>query len=242
MRLAIRSMVVSCALVFAAIPAHATPIDVRVLSSRSTATVTVGLFLGPLTTKSSTGSDPVSESLSQTYCENEVGNLFECDGQPPLGSFVVGDVAGNAAADWLEVSAYGNGGAAPFQGRGVAEADSEWTFSPLVDGIATIDILGSNDFIEAWQSASLFDLTANEPVWQFISIRYDLGISQTVPTLLSAEHIYVMHLNAYAGGQGDTTSSTLRVSGIRAVPDNVDSLVCLCIGVLFALLGKQLLA
>ena len=61
-----------------------------------------------------------------------------------------------------------------------------------------------------------------------------------MPTLLSAEHIYVMHLNAYAGGQGDTTSSTLRVSGIRAVqvPDNVDSFVCLCMGLLVALLGK----
>jgi hypothetical protein len=32
MRLALRSILVSCALVLAAVPAHATPIDVRVLS------------------------------------------------------------------------------------------------------------------------------------------------------------------------------------------------------------------
>jgi hypothetical protein len=112
----------------------------------------------------------------------------------------------------------------------VAEADGEWTFSPLQDGVADIGIVGDNNFIEAWQSASLFDLTSNEQVWYFYSNTYDLGISETMPTLLDADHVYVMHLNAFAAGRGDGTWSNLRVSGIRAVPDNVDSFVCLCMG------------
>lgn len=65
-----------------------------------------------------------------------------------------------------------------------------------------------------------------------------MGITETVPTFLDADHVYVMHLKVFAAGRGDTTRSTLRVSGIQAVPDNVDSFMCLCMGLLVALLGK----
>jgi hypothetical protein len=218
MRLALRSMVVSCALVFAAIPAHATPIDVRVLSATFTATVTVAQG-ADTQTETATNSDPVSKSLYREYCND----IFMC-------AFADAD----ATAGLLDVSATGYS----FFADAVANADSEWTFSPLWGGVSYIDIVGDNNFIEAWQSASLFDVTSNEQVWYFYSNRYDLGISETVPTLLNADHVYVMHLNAFAAGRGDGTWSNLRVSGIRAVPDNVDSFVCLYIGLLAALLAK----
>jgi hypothetical protein len=145
----------------------------------------------------------------------------------------------DASADLLDVLAYANGGIAfPGLTGAHAAADSEWTFSPLVDGVADITIFLSGIFVEGFQSASLFDVTANQLLWQ-VSAKFVGDTTEVVPTLLSAQHVYAMHLHARANGASDSTLSTLRVSGIQAaaVPDTVDSFMCLCMGLLVAVLG-----
>ena len=219
-------------LFFAAGPAQASPIHVQVLSKQFTVTVTVSLRGSLADTKTSTSSDPVSESLSGMWCDDNF-QIVDCGSPAPL--FLTGLADADAAADLLGVSAIGS---ALYAGDAIATAETEWTFSPVVDGVAYIDIFGTHSFICCGQSASLFDLTVNEPVWQFSSTFWQLGLSQTVPTLLSTEHVYQMRLAASAYGSGDYTWSNLHVSGIQAVPDNVDSFVCLCMGLLVALLGK----
>lgn len=127
------------------------------LSAQFTATVTVGLrFISFTETRTSTGQDPVSESLSRTFCEGDSG-YFMCERPNPL---FVGELHAARRLALLAVSASGDGGHAMFQGDGVAEADSEWTVSPLVDGVADFNILGRMVPIESLLTASLFDLTA----------------------------------------------------------------------------------
>lgn len=152
------SSVLALMLIFVAAPAWGSTIDVRVLSANFTAFVALGLLnSNPSKTKTSMGPEPVSASLSQTYCQDEFFNQFECD--DPNSVMVL---SGDAAADWLEVSAFGSGGLAGiFTGAAIAEANSEWTFSPVRDGVAYIGILGSNGFHESLSTASLFDLTTN---------------------------------------------------------------------------------
>lgn len=54
------------------------------LSAQFTATVTVGLrFISFTETRTSTGPDPVSESLSRTFCEGDSG-YFMCERPNPL--------------------------------------------------------------------------------------------------------------------------------------------------------------
>ena len=222
------STVLVLTFIFVAAPAQGSTIDVRVLSAKFSATMTVAWGDNTLPqTKTTTSPYPVSDFLDQGFCEDDFGNISLCDGGWPSGF-------ASAAAGFLDVEAIG---LASHFATDIAEADTELTFSPFVDGVAYIDIVGDNSFIESWQSASLFDLTANEQVWRFFAIRYDFGIQETVPTFLDADHVYVMHLNAFAAGRGDGTFSTLRVSNLH-VPDNVDSFMCLCIGLLVALIGK----
>ena len=221
------SAVLALTFIFAATPAQGSTIDVRVLSAKFTATVTVAWRFDPATTetKTSTGPDPVSESLHRAYCEDLTG-VFLCES----GFKALAD----AAAGFLDVST--SGSADQFT-HAIATADSEWTFSPLWDGTAVIDILGESSLIESSQFASLFDLTADEQVWQF-STSNAFGMYEVVPTVLNAQHVYAMHLTAFAAGREDHAFSELHVSGIRAVPDTVDSFVCLCMGLLVAVLGK----
>jgi hypothetical protein len=145
---------------------------------------------------------------------------------------------GTATADLLELSAYASGQVG-FPSAG-ARAYADWTFAPLVDGVADITIFMSGFYLSGFQSASLFDVTANQVLWEF-STNYCCDFSpntKVAQTPLSAQHVYAMHLYASAAAQGDSTLSTLRVSGIQAVPDNVGSFMCLCMGLLVALLGK----
>lgn len=236
------STVLALTLPLAATPAQASTIDVRVLSSKFTATVEIGHESGGSQKKTSMGPDPVSESVSQAYCDVDLSGVFPCDSGASDPIFV-GATQADASASLLEVLAYADGGGGSWigvlQGGAGAVADSEWTFRPLVDGVAVIDIFLSGLYISGIQSASLFDVTANQLLWQFSTISAT-PYTEVVPTPLSAQHVYAMHLHASALGQGDTTLSTLRVSGIQAaaVPDNVDSFACLCMGLFVALLGK----
>lgn len=222
---------VALTLIFAAEPAQGNTIDIRVLSATFTSTVTVAANPNPATkeTKTSKGAAPVSESLHRAYCD-DLTNVVVCESGPGAASYANAD----AAAALLDVSAVGS---AYWYTDAIAYADSEWTFSPVWDGTAVINIFGVSSFIESTQHASLFDVTANEQVWLFSTDRA-LGMSEVVPTSLYADHVYAMHLTAFAAGRGDYTLSNVQVSGIRAVPDNVDTFVCFCMGLLAALLGN----
>jgi hypothetical protein len=223
MKLALRSIVVSCALVFAATPALATPIDVRVLSATYSVTVTVGGHPEYVTeTKTSTDSSPVSESLYRNYIPQDT----------EFGMF--GDALAIATADLLDVSTFGLSaiGTSLFT---ISSADTQFTFSPLADGVADFTINGGSGVFSLPYSASLFDVTTNTQMWEFSL----LGgfFHETVPTFLDGEHVYSMHLHALAVSQADGVDSEMHVSGIRAVPDTVDSFVCLCMGLFAAVLG-----
>ena len=217
------STALALTLVFVATPAQASTIGVHLLSATYSVTLTVGGHPEyPFETITSTDSAPVSESLSRVYIPADLENgLF-------------GSAEAIATAGPLEVFAVASG--SPIgQLFAQAEATSEWMFSPVQDGVADIDILAFNGAVTVLQTARMFDLTANAQVWQFVA---ENGIDETVPTLLRADHVYAMHLTTRATARGDFVSSTLRVSGIQAVPDNVDSFMCLCIGLLVALMGK----
>ena len=208
--------------VFMATPAYASSIGVEVLSVTFTATVTVALNSPPDThTESSTDSVPVSESLSRTWSEG--GDSF---------------AEATAIADLLEVSTEAFALSLAGGAQAVAYADSVWTFSPSEDGIADIGIFGEQGFIDATQSVTLFDVTADQLVWQYSIGIGAIGMSHLVPTTLDADHVYSMHLTARARASNDATNSTLRVSGIQAVPENADTLLCLCLGLLFVLYGR----
>ena len=75
-------------------------------------------------------------------------------------------------------------------------------------------------------------------LWEFSTETFAPTLHETVPTFLSAENVYLIHLTAFIHSSHDGAYSALRVSGIQAVPDNVDSFMCLCMGMLVALLGK----
>jgi hypothetical protein len=117
-----------------------------------------------------------------------------------------------------------------------AFADSEWTFSPLVDGVADFSIHGGPGIIPLPYSATLFDVTTNTQMWGGSLVGG--FVNETESTFLDAEHVYAMHLTATAYSSGDFTNTSVHVSGIQAVPDNIDSFMCLCMGLLVALLGK----
>ena len=86
----------------------------------------------------------------------------------------------------------------------------------------------------------LFDRTANAQLWRFDAPYMVWGpddITETVRTYLDADHVYVLHLHTYGVSYGEGTFGTnLRVSNLH-VPDNADTFVCLCRGLLVALLG-----
>ena len=234
------STVLALTLALAATAAQASTIDVRVLTATYSVTVAVHHPHDPVApSKTATSSSPISESLFRMWCEpNDLnGPIVACESVPP-GFYMHAEAEASATADLLELSALAHG----YVGitNAGATADSEWTFSPLADGTADFEIFMSGFWIAGFQSASLFDVTANQVLWEF-STRYCcdlLANTRVAQTPLSAQHVYAMHLNARAGGQGDTTLSTLRVTGLRAVPDNVNSFVCLCMGLLLALVGK----
>ena len=124
-------------------------------------------------------------------------------------------------------------GLAIFFTDAIADADSEWTFSPLVDGVADFSIHGGSGVIPLPYSATLFDVTTNTQMWGFSLVGG--FVTETVSTFLNAEHVYAMHLTANAYGSGDGSVTSVHVSGIRAVPDSVDSFMFLCLGLLVAL-------
>ena len=219
------STVVVLAFAFVATPAHGSTIDVRVLSATYSVTVRIGGHPEyPAETKTSTHSSPVSESLSRYYVPLE---------DPMWG--VYGEARATATADLLDVVAAG------FSELGTSlntssYADTQWTFSPLVDGVADFSIHGGAGVFSSPFSATLFDVTTNTQMWEFSQVGWVL--SETVYTFLHAEHVYAMHLSAQAHSSADGVLTDMHVSGIRAVPENADSFVCLCMGLLVALLGK----
>jgi hypothetical protein len=222
MKQTLQSIVVSCALVIAATPAQATPIDVRVLSASYSVTVTIGVHPDHvIETKTSTDLDPVTESLSS------VGGIY-------------GYAEANATADFLDVWVDGFSlPATPLYT--ISSADTRWTFSPVEDGVADFGILWERGHIFVLLSATLVDVTTNAQVWEFSSLQYGLYLSETVPTFLDADHVYAMNLTASAESRGDGVYGDLHLSGVRAVPDDVDSFMCLCLGLLVVLLGKRVL-
>lgn len=229
------STVLALTLTLVATPALGTPIDVRVLSATHSVTVGISGFGFPWKSKTSTASSPVSESLFQMYCDTLERPWFECESVTP-DVISPAFAEASATAGLLELTASAQGNPSP---AALATADSEWTFSPLVDGVADINILLGNVWTSEYASASLFDVTANQLLWQF-SVRPPNGVV-VVPTLLSAQHVYAMDLHASAVTTGSGRHSYVRVSGIQAVavPDNVDTFMCLCMGLLVALLGRS---
>ena len=218
MKLAVRTTVLVLSFIAAA-PAHASTIDIRVLSASHTATVTTSQFSNTQT-KSATDSLPVTANLYTEYIPDDL-----------LAGFF-GTAIADASADLMEVSTRGS---ASWTTEAIASADSEWTFSPLVGGMATIDILGTLGSVESRHSVSLFDMTANQQLWQFAMVACcELGLSETVSTMLAADHVYAMHLTAFAAARGDFTLSELSVSGLRvvSVPDRSGAFACLAIGLL----------
>ena len=203
-----------------AAPTYATTIEIQVLSVTHTATVTVARF-PDLTRQTETATDavPVAVSLSQTYC-----NDYFC------GAYAVA----NASADLLEISATAYAGYA----RAWASVDSALTFAPLSDGLAEIGVVGVAGIVASTHSVTLFDITANQQLWAFAGQRGSF-IDQTMLTPLSAAHVYAVHLTATAEGSNDSSNSTLRLSGLRAVPDEGGTLMYLGLGVVVLLLTHR---
>lgn len=218
------STVLLLAFALVATPAQGSTI-VNVLNATYSVTVTVGGHPEyPTETTTSTDSRPVSESLSRVYipADTEFGNYGYADA--------------TASAGWLDVLTMGGSWFA----ESGAFADSEVIFSPLEDGVAVFNIDGNHGIVHNGQSVTLFDVTANTQMWTFSTERWAPSLFETVPTFLSAENIYSIHLTAFIHSSGDGAYSALHASGIQAVPDNVHSFMCLCMGLLVALLGWKL--
>jgi hypothetical protein len=210
------------AFAFVATPAQGNTI-VNVLDATYSVKVTIGGHPEYATeTKTATHSTPVSQSLARSYIPADtMWGLY-------------GYADATASAGWLDVLTMGGS----WYAESGAFADSEITFSPLEDGVAVFNIDGSHGVVHNGQSVTLFDVTANAHMWTFSTERFAPSLFETVPTFLSTENIYSIHLTAFVHSSGDGAYSALHVSGIQAVPDNVDSFVCLCMGMFMALLGK----
>jgi hypothetical protein len=214
-------------LVFTATPAHASPIGIEVISTAYSASIELTLSSGVTTTTTAAGTDPVSLSLEYIYSFESTYDY----------------AAASVSADWLTVSVGSRSVNSPVI---IASANSEVTFSPHTDGIATIgfDRLDGGPYTDGF--VSLFDLTGDREVWRYwwegqgTAVTYpeagiDWGLSirpnpVELPTTFSAANTYRLHLFGRTDSQGDSTDVSVQVSGLVAVPDPGSTLFLLGIG------------
>jgi len=183
------------------IGAHASSIGIEVLSVSYDASISLGTInhpYFPYLTTSADGSSPVG--VSGTLCSPVTSS-----GEPwpvPL------CVTASASADWLAVSDSGFG---TFRGPySTQRADFDLMFSPLIDGIAPLDVYAQPTLFSHY-FLSFIDVTANQDL--------AMDLWNDVPITLSTAHVYNLHLSTRGSSTGDGSDGGLRVTGLHAVPE-----------------------
>jgi len=211
--------------VLAATPAQGGPIGIRVLSATYTTTLTTTVAngeVGDLTT-ARTVRGPIPAHDGMGISTNTVDEWASAHAGATAGLRAVETytTAGGMGYNWAEAS-----------------ARTELTFSPLADATAPLGLVVNATGDSFWTGgfASLFDVTANDQVWAYWwrggtavpypgvgnQLEWDMVgayASMTLPTALSAAHLYDLHLFATSNASNDGQGTEIRLSGLEPVPE-----------------------
>jgi hypothetical protein len=193
---------------FAPFTAQADPINIDVLSATFSTNITFGLdpSVSYYSTTTVAGSQPVSQSME-----------FR---QPPVDGVPSSLSTASASADWLAVHASSSSELMPCPCSFVSSsADFALTFSPLTDGIAPFVVIAEPFGFFTDTFATLFDVTTGLELWRYSRPRFAPGDVVLLPTLLSASHVYDLHLSVAGESLRDSTAGRIQVTGLVAVPE-----------------------
>lgn len=234
-----RALAVTGSLVMLLAPdSAATPITIDVLNSKYTTTLRVVTTLDyeseTVTTERTIFSvDPISDSM-----------------------LVIGDLGAVASADFSGVSTYTSSGfmledQSTVVQYATAVAETVIEFSSFTDGLAPIRIdltAGGSTPDYSSGDVSLFDLTLNQPVWDYGWTQPYFFPFPWVPTgggdvlytallqpetVLTASHLYRLRMFTTTNANWDSQRITMELSGIQRVPEP-SSLLFLGLGLALA--------
>jgi hypothetical protein len=168
-----------------------------------------------------TSTDAVSQSFEYRYLSpGEEMNFYY--------------VLAAASADWLSISVSSRSMYSVVNAR----ATSEVTFAPQMDGLATIGFDHVPDGPYSDGVVSLYDVVAGLELWRYtwgggvngtvtfpdapaFHFRVDDpdGVPVLLPAALSADHIYTLRLSGRTNSRNDSSSASVRVTGLVNVPE-----------------------
>jgi len=209
----------------------AVPLEVEVLGSTYTMFVYTKWYDPPTreTSRTQTSSTPIGDYM---YDEATLGSSTY-------------SAEASAEADLFEVTVFGS----TKLWLALASAQSEMTFSPLLDGTAnlTVDFGRYYDYGFTEGYVSLFDLTSNQELWNYGwdhgqgNVPWDGGSSAnlTLDTYFANDHTYYLSMFAGMDSNGDSELVKIGLSGLEIVSVPEPSTMLLLGMVLVGLVGLR---
>ncbi|OQB54619.1 MAG: hypothetical protein BWX99_01913 [Deltaproteobacteria bacterium ADurb.Bin151] len=107
-----------------------------------------------------------------------------------------------------------------------AHAQSDTTFRPL-DNFNTLDFTYKATEVWSLFNGSLIDVTDNVVIWNLSLNGSDawFGGVDTINYAFQSDHLYSMHLYAYANANADATDATFGFKDLQAVPESATMLL-----------------